>query len=923
MRRYAAALLFLIATQLHAATYPPRYHWRTITTDHFFIHFHQGEEDLAQRAAVIAERAHQRVVPMMGWEPAGRTDLVLTDHVDLSNGSATPFTSNHIEIFVSAPSDDPLSPIGYYDDWLNVAIVHEYTHILHLDQARGFSRGVRSIFGRHPFFAFPNLFSPLWMTEGIATLSESENTEAGRLKGTHVDMVLRTAAIENRWASEAQANGVGSRWPPGNARYFYGSKFLSWLATTRGEGKLTQYFNDYSANVIPFRVNASATDVYGTDMKSLWMQWSEEQKRIYRSDEARIAGDGLTVHRRLTTTGFETTSPILSPDGARIAYVFEGPFGRRTIRVLEVASGRDIATHAVNATSTLSWSPDGRAIAYADLDFVGSFALLSDLYVWDIDRGARRITTGARLKAPAFTPDGRTLIAVENGAGRNRLVEVDAVSGATRAIVEPEGYRQFGEPAVSHDGTRIAVAEWNRGATDIVVYGRKGERLGNLTEALDHAINASPRFSADDSTIWFSSDVTGVANLYSVSSGGGEAHRLTNVYGGAFYPTSADGRRFYYCDYSSDGFDLATFDVTHDYPVRKRSIPESVVGVASQATPAPAPEVAGAPLPATEYSPWHTLRPRWWFPIIDSTRVNGESKPLLGFETGGADALARHSYDATITNRSGAFAYSYDRFYPTFTLAASRSDENLIRGDREFTETTNRVLAQMSVPWRRFQWVAVGSAGLVHETITNEKALNGFRAGAVFSSAREYLRSISPEDGVTAAVNYENLQRVQQIRTDLRGYLSIPGVHHVLAVRGAGAWNSGDFIRQREVKVGGDESGNLNTFGLNDLPVRGFDLGALRGQRAVIGSIEYRFPLYEIDRGPTTYPIFFNRIHGAVFSDAGRAAGTTIASAGAEVAADFIVAGALPLRYRLGVAIRLTNPGKSSVQPYIGIGSSF
>jgi dipeptidyl aminopeptidase/acylaminoacyl peptidase len=160
--------------------------------------------------------------------------------------------------------------------------------------------------------------------------------------------------------------------------------------------------------------------------------------------------------------------------GEEIAYVFAGPFGRRTIRVLEVASGRDIATHAVNTTSALSWSPDGRAIAYADLDFVGSFALLSDLYVWDIDRGARRITTGARLKAPAFTPDGRTLIAVENGAGRNRMVEVevDPGSGATRAIVEPEGYRQFGEPAVSHDGTRIAVAEWNSGSTDIVVYSR-------------------------------------------------------------------------------------------------------------------------------------------------------------------------------------------------------------------------------------------------------------------------------------------------------------------------------------------------------------------------------------------------------------------------------------------------------------------
>jgi outer membrane protein assembly factor BamA len=98
----------------------------------------------------------------------------------------------------------------------------------------------------------------------------------------------------------------------------------------------------------------------------------------------------------------------------------------------------------------------------------------------------------------------------------------------------------------------------------------------------------------------------------------------------------------------------------------------------------------------------------------------------------------------------------------------------------------------------------------------------------------------------------------------------------------------------------------------------------LRGQSAAIGSVEYRFPIYEIERGPTTWPIFFNRIHGDVFSDAGRVSGNgTIASTGGEVSADMIFGNVLPIRFRMGAAYLLRDPGKGDVQPYFAIGSSF
>ena len=595
--RVAAALTLLLVSPLFAATYPPHYRWQTITTEHFLVHFHQGEEDLARRAASIAERAHERLVPLLGWTPAERTHLILTDHVDVSNGSATPFPNNRIEVYVSAPGADPSSPLEYYDNWLNLVITHEYAHILHLDQARGFARVWRAVFGREAALGFPNAWSPPWITEGLATLLESELTTAGRLKGTFLDMILRTAAVEDRFLSVSEASGLSPQWPRGNVRYFYGAKFLSWLSAREGADKLRQYVNEYSGNIIPFRVNATAKDVYGESMNALWNEWSSQQQAAYRAEVAQLGP--ITPRERITTLGEETRHPLLSSDGTRLAYTHEGPFERPTIRVIELATGREIARHAVNNASPISWSPDGTGIAYSQLEFVGSYALRSDLYVWEIDGGGRRLTRGLRLKDPAFTPDGRSLVAVQNEAGRNRLVEVALEDGAVTPLVTPPAAIQFSEPVLNAAGDRIAVAQWENGRIDVVLYDRRGGLISNLTRSLPRSTNTSPKFGADG-TVYFTSDVTGIANVYAVSESGRELRRLTNVYGGAFFPTTRDGRRFYISDYSADGFDIAMLDATQSYAIVPRE------REASDDIPAP----LAATTASRPYSARQSVRPR-------------------------------------------------------------------------------------------------------------------------------------------------------------------------------------------------------------------------------------------------------------------------------------------------------------------------
>ena len=905
-------LVTLLATPLHAASeFPPSYRWQTLTTEHFLIHFHQGEEALAKHAATIAESAHARLVPMFGWEPRQRTHLILTDNVDISNGDTTTFPSNRIEVFVSAPGADPSSPIEYYDDWLNLVITHEYAHVLHLDQARAFPAGLRKVFGRNPL-SFPNELSPLWMIEGIATLAESDATDAGRLKGTFVDMVLRTAAVENRWPTEAQASGLEPFWPGGSSRYFFGSKFLSWIEQRYGMAKLAEYFHDYSGNFIPFRVNASAEAVFGKDMRALWREWSDEQQRAYRAECDRITSIGPSPGQQLTHLGYETKYPAVSPDGRRIAYAHDGPFERPTIRIYDVREGRDVAVHRVNSIAPMSWSADGKSIAYADLEYVGSFSVLSDLYIWPIGHRARRITHGARLKDPAFT-NGK-LIAIENRAGRNRIVEIDPMTRAMQTIVAPEDSTQFSEPAVN--GDRIAVAEWHAGRIDIVLYDRHGMRIQNITASFPRSTNASPRFSG--STILFSSDVTGVPNIYRWN--GDSISRRTNLCTGAFFPSS-DGQFVYYAQYSSRGFDIASSASPQTFPIEPRKLAPAIGQVAAS-------ESAGTPTP---YSPWRSALPKWWFPIVGaSTGSNNKTETTIGATTSGGDVLGFHQYavSAAVTNRTNGrtdldydVAYAYDRLYPTLSVdAQSFLDSDDLRN--------RRLVAQATFPLLQFQWQAFAWGGLVRDSIEGD-ALNGWRTGALFNNAHTYGFSISPENGITTEVDYENFRTMTRTSADLRGFLLIPYSRsplgrHVIATRVAVANVSGDVIPQREIRVGGTGAGEFVTFSSRDLPVRGYASGTLRGRSAAIASVEYRFPVYEVNRGPATYPIFFNRIFGDIFGDAGRASHQgTIASAGAEAAFDITLGFLAPLRYRIGVAYLLRNPGRGDVHAYATVGSAF
>ena len=68
----------------------PGLDWKTIESEHLYVHYADGNKVLAERALAIAEAAHEHLTKVLNWNPREKTHVVLSDETDQPNGYAVP-----------------------------------------------------------------------------------------------------------------------------------------------------------------------------------------------------------------------------------------------------------------------------------------------------------------------------------------------------------------------------------------------------------------------------------------------------------------------------------------------------------------------------------------------------------------------------------------------------------------------------------------------------------------------------------------------------------------------------------------------------------------------------------------------------------------------------------------------------------------
>ena len=175
---------------------------------------------------------------------------------------------------------------------------------------------------------------------------------------------------------------------------------------------------------------------------------------------------------KLTSTPVPERDPSWTPDGTRLVYSARtspsGPF--RIFLAKADGSGRVQLTAQATGSADRSpvVSPDGTRIAFVT-DRDGGFP---EVYLMFLDgSGVVRLTTNDQIDGnPSWTPDGTHLVLERCCAnGTSDLVSVDVATRAETPITTTTTEQEF-DPVVSPDGTKIAYAAFTVGEGNVDIW---------------------------------------------------------------------------------------------------------------------------------------------------------------------------------------------------------------------------------------------------------------------------------------------------------------------------------------------------------------------------------------------------------------------------------------------------------------------
>ena len=920
--------LALVLATPAAAQVDPSGSWRTLHTQHFRVHFRPALRARAIAAANEAERAYGLLSSEL-HSPRGIIDLTLSDDVDTPNGFTTVYPSNRFTILLVPPVTDPA--LQTYDSWERLVIVHELTHVFHLDRSRGIWKTLQSVFGRAPGL-FPNQYQPTWVTEGLATYYESRFTAGGRADASyHREVVAADAAYGH--ARTPWDALLFTRWPDGIAPYAYGSRFWEHLSERAGDSVIPQFVEKTAGQLIPFRVGRPLRHVGLPN--ALTTEWSSA---VAEAAPQQSATQSTLIAGRLRIQPV----PRVSPDGKELAYLYDDWRGARRVRVIDTRTGALLRSHRVNGQVSFDWAGD--TLIVAQLEYSGRWTIRSDLWRWSPAGSWTRMTTDARLMEPRTGTDG-TLSALKLAGGTDAPTIPVAPSNATWGPVVPA-------PA-SKNRWVVAARHLNGGWQLVRWHADAPQAIDVLAQAGADGSIADPVWTPDGTSILFVTEAPpgGFPQVHRWRESDGVT-QVTAEARGARTPAPLPDGRIAFTTLGDDGWEL-------------RAVAPTPATHAEAALPAPSAPPAfdsapAVPVRETGYSSWGSLRPHFWIPIGVNAGAAGR---FFGAATAGTDALERYTYVASaMVSASPARAQGSFVFLdqapgdPTFDFSIS-NDWSLVG-----TDSTGHVVSSehreaalgatvLAHRWRSFvsvrlaaeyegrRYVSDPDTNLndICKGCTNRDRVGG-SATLSFGSVVAAPLTVSLQDGAVLALLYRRKEEqgtsrwLNEVRVRSNTYVRLgPPIgfgYPVLAIRGA--FGALDGTIPDVFSVGGISSGVLGfsqQIGtLRTFPVRGYDPGALHGRRAATLTAEYRVPLTVIGRLLGHLPVGADKLAFSVFGDLGDAwdAGDQprlhrLRSFGAELVGDLTVNYDLPLRVRVGVA----QPATGNAQMYAAFAADF
>ncbi len=552
------------------------YKWSILSTPHFDIHFYEGEEAFSVRAAYVLEDGYRMLSEKLDSELPWKVPIILySSHNDflLTNVSAS-LLPEGVQAFAEPSRKRIVLPFtGSFPAFKHTA-VHELSHVFTFNIV--YNKLMDNVFSRNYLFALP-----LWVVEGLAEyLSVGWDTDS--------DMFIRDAVIYDYLVDLDYAGGF----------YVYkeGQSALNYIADTYGREKILEILGVLGTTR---RTDPTLEHTIGLNTRELSTKWKESLRKHYwpmYADKKDLDEIGRRLTDHIKDHGYYNTKPVFSPSGDRIAF-FSDRDGLIDLYLMSSLDGKILrklvsgersnrfeSLHSFN--SSLCFSPDGSMIA-----FVAKSKGRDVLFIIDSSSGKvqKKLNVYAdALAAPDWSPMGDKIILTAISRGQTDLVLIDIETGSYKRLTNdaadqlaprffPDGkqiaYMYY--PAVTRSGPSSMNGENLKTLVEIDFLADDMVRKGATMDIYIMDLTTSSSFplvetDGDDNSpvvfdggkkVLFTSNESGVNNLYAADVLSGDYYRITDVLGGLFTPDINEEKgRLTFSAFVHGGWDIFVSD---------------------------------------------------------------------------------------------------------------------------------------------------------------------------------------------------------------------------------------------------------------------------------------------------------------------------------------------------------------------------
>lgn len=570
VKRMLLALSLLAAAQAEADPF-----WVNMqeTDDLRLLYFHPLTTHLVPHVTRSFQNSLDFQRDIFRWTPYEKTTLMLNDWVDYGNAKAMVTRSNVVEIDV-APLNHTFETFPAVER-VYMLMNHELVHLATGDAANSSDLRWRRFFGGKPFpldkhpetflyhyLSTPRNVAPRWFFEGTAVFMETWMAGGiGRAQGAYDEMKFRSLVRDNQpFYSNLGlvAEGTAADFQTTTNAYFYGTRFISYLAYTYSPEQVIEWIRRDEDSE---RYYASQfRRVFGKSLEEAWDDWIAFETGFQQANLASIREFPVTPATPIVDSALGSVSRTYVDSRANVligGYYYPGVVGHLGVLSLEDGTTRrltDIKAPMKYRVTSLAYDPDQQVLFYTtdNLD-------LRDLMSIPLAGGKERmLMEDARIGDLAFNRADQSLWGVRTESAYVSLVRVNPPYDSWETIHSLPYGQVLADLDVSPDGKLLSAAVEQVDGSQALCLFRIEDLLDGRFEPVGRfdfgrAVPESFVFSPDGRYLFGSTYYTGVSNIFRYVVATGDIEAVSNAETGFFLPVPMEDGSLIVWEYTGQG----------------------------------------------------------------------------------------------------------------------------------------------------------------------------------------------------------------------------------------------------------------------------------------------------------------------------------------------------------------------------------